>query len=219
VLAIMASEQTFLNAGPLLVKASAGAAAAGFIFNVLMIARAPLQLFQAVSTSLLPHLTQLRSTGTDSSESAFRASVRVTLAAIAGFAAVVGVAMVVAGPELMQLAFGENFDYDREDLLIVTAGMGLYLWAATLNQAALAMGQVRRAAACWLACAAGFVAWTATPLVGDEFLRVEVGYLGGAALLCSLLYLIYRQPVVGPGLEPGSAEELELRLAAADEGT
>jgi O-antigen/teichoic acid export membrane protein len=58
---IMLSEQTFLNAGPLLVKASAGAAAAGFIFNILMIARAPLQLFQAVSTSLLPHLTRLAS--------------------------------------------------------------------------------------------------------------------------------------------------------------
>src|SRR5918994_1290965 len=57
VLLIMLSEQTFLNAGPLLVKGSAGAAAAGFIFNILMIARAPLQLFQAVTTSLLPHLT------------------------------------------------------------------------------------------------------------------------------------------------------------------
>ena len=57
----MLSEQTLLNAGPLLVRASEGAAAAGFIFNVLMIARAPLVLFQAVATSLLPHLTRLRS--------------------------------------------------------------------------------------------------------------------------------------------------------------
>ncbi|MEK6277376.1 MAG: hypothetical protein AABM29_05115, partial [Actinomycetota bacterium] len=38
VLLIMFSEQTFLNAGPLLVRATDGAAAAGFIFNVLMIA-------------------------------------------------------------------------------------------------------------------------------------------------------------------------------------
>ena len=61
VLLIMISEQTLLNAGPLLVKTSEGAAAAGFIFNVLMLARAPLVLFQAVATSLLPHLTRLRS--------------------------------------------------------------------------------------------------------------------------------------------------------------
>ena len=137
---IMLSEQTFLNAGPLLVNATAGAAAAGFIFNVLMIARAPLQLFQAVSTSLLPHLTRLRAEG---EEADFRASVRVTILAIAGFAALVGVAMLIAGPELMQIAFGDKFSYDRVDLLIVTAGMGLYLCAATLNQAALARGQVR----------------------------------------------------------------------------
>ena len=59
VLLIMFSEQAFLNAGPLIIRGLEGAAAAGFIFNVLMIARAPLQLFQAVSTSILPHLTSL----------------------------------------------------------------------------------------------------------------------------------------------------------------
>ena len=59
VLVIMFSEQAFLNAGPLIARGLQGAAAAGFIFNVLMIARAPLQLFQAVSTSILPHLTSL----------------------------------------------------------------------------------------------------------------------------------------------------------------
>jgi O-antigen/teichoic acid export membrane protein len=213
---IMLSEQTFLNAGPLIVNATAGAAAAGFIFNVLMIARAPLQLFQAVSTSLLPHLTRLRAEG---AEDDFRASVQVTIRAIAGFAGLVALAMAVAGPRLMQIAFGDKFTYDRSDLLLVTVGMGLYLSAATLNQAALARGQVRRAAACWIACAIVFVIWTAVPLVPDEFLRVEIGYLGAAALLCSLLYRLFRQPLrAGDRVEPGSSEELELQLAAADEG-
>src|SRR5215208_1810193 len=50
VLLIMTSEQSLLNAGPLIVRGLEGAAAAGFIFNVLMIARAPLVLFQAVAT-------------------------------------------------------------------------------------------------------------------------------------------------------------------------
>ena len=213
---IMLSEQTFLNAGPLLVNATAGAAAAGFIFNVLMIARAPLQLFQAVSTSLLPHLTRLRAEG---EEADFRASVRVTILAIAAFASLLGVALLIAGPELMQIAFGDNFSYDRVDLLIVTAGMGLYLCAATLNQAALARGQVRAAAMCWLACAIAFVIWTAVPIIGDEFLRVEIGYLAAAALLCASLYVLHRRPVVAGGLRPGSTEEMELQLAAADEGS
>src|SRR3954453_4433321 len=75
---IMLSEQTIFNAGNLLVNATTGAAAAGYVFNVLMIARAPLQLFQAVQTSLLPHLTTLGSRG---EEKDFRASIRVTVLA------------------------------------------------------------------------------------------------------------------------------------------
>jgi hypothetical protein len=38
---------------------SSNTALAGVVFNVLLIARAPLQLFQAIQTSLLPHLTGL----------------------------------------------------------------------------------------------------------------------------------------------------------------
>jgi O-antigen/teichoic acid export membrane protein len=213
---IMLSEQTFLNAGPLLVNATAGAGAAGYIFNVLMIARAPLQLFQAVQTSLLPHLTTLGSQG---NEVDFRASVRVTILAIAGFAGLVALAMLVAGPELMQIAFGKKNSYERADLVIVSVGMGLYLSAATLNQAALAKGHVRRASFCWIGCAVVFVIWTLVPLVDNDFHRVEIGYLGAATLLCALLYWLYRQPLLDreKPVKPGSTEELELQLASADE--
>ena len=213
---IMLSEQTFMNAGILTTKATAGAAAAGYIFNVLMIARAPLQLFQAVQTSLLPHLTTLGSRG---EEKDFRASIRVTLLAIAGFAGLVTLAMLIAGPELMQIAFGKKHDYNRGDLVVVAIGMGLYLSAATLNQAALARGQVRRASFCWLGCAIAFVVWIVVPIVPNEVTRVVIGYLGAAALLCSVLYWLYRQPLRPRDhrVEPGSTEEIELQLASADE--
>ncbi len=56
---IMLSEQTLLNAAVLTVDATSNQALAGIVFNVLLIARAPLQLFQAIQTSLLPHLTGL----------------------------------------------------------------------------------------------------------------------------------------------------------------
>ena len=156
VLVIMLAEQTFLNAGPLLVKATEGgaegAALAGFTFNVLLIARAPLQLFQAVQTSILPHLTRLGARGeTDP----FKRSVNVTLTAIAGFAAVVAVGMAIAGPFAMDLVFGGEFDYDRLGLVLISVGMGLYLAAATLNQALLARNQARQACACWVVAALG----------------------------------------------------------------
>src|SRR5213079_1919901 len=157
VLLIMLSEQTFLNAGPLLVKVTEGhrgAALAGFAFNVLLIARAPLQLFQAVQTSILPHLTRLRATGHDDP---FRRSVAVTILAVAGFAAIVALAMVALGPTIMRAAFGGHGHYARGGLVAVAGGMGLYLSAATLNQAALARGRARQAAVCWIAAAVAFV--------------------------------------------------------------
>lgn len=213
---IMLSEQTFMNAGIILTNASAGAAAAGFIFNILMIARAPLQLFQAVQTSLLPHLTRLGSKG---DEKDFRDSVRVTILAVTAFAAIVALAMLVAGPQLMQLAFGNKHTYERLGLVIVSVGMGLYLSAATLNQAALAKGQVRRASMCWVGTAIVFIVWVVVPIVSNEIHRVEYGYLGAATLLCSLLYWLYRQPLVPKEVpvKPGSTEEMELQLASGDE--
>jgi O-antigen/teichoic acid export membrane protein len=218
VLLIMLSEQTFLNAGPLLIHASSGAALAGFVFNILMIARAPIQLFQAVQTSLLPHLTKLQSDGSKEDEDTFSASIAVTIKAVAGFAAIVTLAMLLAGPALMHIAFGNKFDYPRGDLVIVSIGMGIYLSAGTLNQAALAQGQVRRAAACWVACGIAFVVWCLMPIM-EEVRRVEVGYLGGATLLCALLYLIYRRPAPRDEdkVEPGSPRELEVQIASGDE--
>jgi O-antigen/teichoic acid export membrane protein len=219
VLLIMFSEQTFLNAGPLLIRATDGAAAAGFIFNVLMIARAPLQLFQAVGTSILPHLTGLHHSDEEGSEEAFHSSVRFVILALAAFTAAVALAVLALGPQLMHLAFGKKFDYDRLGLLIVTAGMGLYLSAVTVNQACLAQGQVRRASLRWIGCAAFFVAWCLVPLIGDEFRRVEIGFTLTAASLLTMLYVIYRRPVERPEdvPDPGSTEELEGLVAAADE--
>ena len=53
---------------------------------MLLIARAPLQLFQAIQTSLLPHLTGLEATA---GHEAFARAIRMTVLAIAAFAAVV----------------------------------------------------------------------------------------------------------------------------------
>jgi O-antigen/teichoic acid export membrane protein len=192
VLLIMLCEQTFLNAGPLLVKAtedSGGAALAGFTFNVLLIARAPLQLFQAIQTSILPHLTRLRASG---ESDPFRRSVNLTLLAIAGFAGCVALVMLVAGPQLMDLLFGGDFDYERGGLVLVAIGMGLYLSAATLNQALLAHGMAAHASACWVAAAVGFVLFLLLADFDDRVLQVEMAFVAAAALLSAALYALYR---------------------------
>ena len=217
---IMLGEQVFLNAGPLLIRGIEGVAAAGFIFNVLMIARAPLQLFQAVSTSILPHLTALHHSHDPESEREFHRSVRMVLAGVAAFTAFTAAVVLIAGPALMQLAFSDKFTYARVDLLIVTAGMGLYLASVTVNQACLAQGQVRRAAVRWVGCAAFFVAWTLVPLISDGALRVEIGFSLTALLLLASLVLIYRRPHEVESDLPleGTPEQIETKLAGLEEG-
>lgn len=191
VLLVMLAEQTFLNAGPLVVKATEGGSAlAGFAFNVLLIARAPLQLFQAVQTSILPHLTSAQASG---EEDAFARSVNVTLRAIAAFSAAVALALLALGPWIMDLLFGGGFDYGRGGLVLVAVGMGLYLAAATLNQAALARGLAKQAAACWVPSALAFVGMLLIPAIDDPILRLEVSYAAAALLLCGLLYGLYRR--------------------------
>ena len=94
VLLMMLSEQVLVSSGALFVRGALDADAAGRIFNILMVARAPLLLFQAVAASLLPHLTRLRTRGDSTGEDAFRMSVNNTLLIIAGFAAAVTVGVL-----------------------------------------------------------------------------------------------------------------------------
>ncbi len=193
IVAIMVAEQAFLNAGPLLINATlevGGAALAGLAFNVLLIARAPLQLFQAVQASILPHLTCLRAHG---HVDPFHDSVVMTLAAVGAFATAVALGVLAIGPTAMALLFGGGFEYGRGGLVLVALGMGLYLAASTLTQATLARGQPRRLAAPWLAAAAIFTGLLLTPVIDDPLLRVEASFLAGALVLAVWLYAVYRR--------------------------
>ncbi|HWT23585.1 MAG TPA: hypothetical protein VN213_08770 [Solirubrobacteraceae bacterium] len=191
VLAIMLAEQTLLNAAVLTTEITAGeAAAAGFVFNVLLIARAPLQLFQAVQGSLLPHLAGLEARA---SRGEVHRAVRVTVLAIAGFALAVAAGLLVLGPWAMDLLFDDGARYGRAGLALVALGMGFHLMAGTLNQAALARDHAGRAAVAWLLAGAAFVAWLFAPVVDDALLRAEIGYLGATALLCATLAVAYRR--------------------------
>jgi O-antigen/teichoic acid export membrane protein len=187
---IMLAEQTLLNAAVLTVAASAAnRALAGIVFNVLLIARAPLQLFQSVQTSLLPHLAGLEAT---EGRAAFSRAIRLTLTASCAFGVLVALGLLAIGPPVMSTLFGQHFHYGRLGLAAVGLGMGLHLCAGTLNQAALARGRATAASAAWLGVAVAFVGWLALPLVGDELLRAELGYMGAAAALAALLGALYR---------------------------
>jgi O-antigen/teichoic acid export membrane protein len=204
VFAVMVAEQALLNASVLTVEGtSADPELAGVVFSVLLIARAPLQLFQAVQGSLLPHLAGLEATaGRDE----FRRAIRVTVVAIAGFSLTVAIALFAIGPPVVRAVFHIDHELARGGLALVALGMGCHLMAGTLNQAALAREQAASAAAAWLASAALFVAFMLSPVVDDQLLRAEAGYLGATALLCALLAGVYRRDsVVRPPAAAGPA--------------
>jgi O-antigen/teichoic acid export membrane protein len=204
VVGIMLAEQTLMNAGVLIVAAKAGSKAGltvgitGFVFNVLLIVRAPLQLFQAVQTSILPHLA-----GLEARESAdeFHRAIRMTVLVIAAFAGAVAIGLLAIGPPVMTALLGnKGFTYGRWGLALVGLGMGFHLVSGTFNQAALARGRNRQAAVAWLTAAALFVVLMLIPAISSEVTRVEVSYFTATLLLCVLLSALYRR---GPA--PASA--------------
>jgi O-antigen/teichoic acid export membrane protein len=205
VVAIMLSEQTLMNAGVLIVALNSGGGGltsglTGFVFNVLLIVRAPLQLFQAIQTSILPHLAGLEAR---ESSAEFQHAIRVTVLAIAAFAGAVALGLLAIGPFVMTLFLGnKGFHYGRAGLALVGIGMGLHLIAGTLNQALLARGRAHLAALGWLVAAALFVLFVALPTISSQVTRVEVGYAGAAAVLCGLLWAAYRNSAADPAPRP-----------------
>jgi O-antigen/teichoic acid export membrane protein len=196
VVGIMFAEQTLMNGGVLVIAASSGAAAltsglTGFVFNVMLIVRAPLQLFQAIQTSILPHLAGLEAR---ESPEQFHQAIRVTIRAIAAFAGAVALGLLLVGPAVMTALLGnKGFHYGRIGLALVGLGMGFHLISGTLNQAALARGRSMIAAVAWLVAAALFVVLVATPTISNEVTRVEVGYFMATLVLCGLLWAVYRR--------------------------
>ncbi len=194
VVGIMLAEQTLMNAGVLIVAAKSGGTIStgltGFVFNVLLIVRAPLQLFQAIQTAILPHLAGLEAR--ESGEE-FHRAIRTTILAIVAFSAVVALGLLAIGPPVMTALLGHNGAgyYHRLGLAVVGIGMGLHLVSGTLNQAALARGRAALAAVAWLFSAALFVAFVAAPTISSVVTRVEVGYCLAAGVLCALLGILY----------------------------
>jgi O-antigen/teichoic acid export membrane protein len=192
VVGIMFAEQTLMNAGVLIVAAnSGGAGLTGFVFNVLLIVRAPLQLFQAIQTSILPHLAGLEAR---ESPEEFHRAIRITVLVITAFAGAVALGLLAAGPTVMTALLGDKgFHYGRVGLAVVGLGMGLHLISGTLNQAALARGRSTLASVAWLCAAALFVVLVATPTIANQVTRVEVGYFVATLVLCGLLWSVYRR--------------------------
>ena len=159
---------------------------------MLLIARAPLQLFQAIQTSILPHLTRLRAGG---ESDPFRRSVNLTLMAIAGFAGCVALVMLAIGPWLMDIVFGGDVDYEPRRPGAGLARHGALPLGRHAQPGAAGAGRAPRAASAGSACAA-FALFLLLVDFDDRVLQVEIAYLGAAVVLCALLYACTGAPEI-----------------------
>ena len=116
--------------------------------------------------------------------------------AVAVFAGGVALAMLASGPELMHIAV-------RRRTTTTAAPVWWWwpwAWASTSRRPPSTRrrslsAKARHAASFWILTAAVFVVFLLIPGWNDRVLQVEVGYLGASALLCALLYVLYRRPV------------------------
>ena len=162
------------------------------MFNVLLIARAPLQLFQAIQTSLLPHLSGLEAT---EGHEAFARAIRVTMLAIAAFAGAVALGLLLIGPLVMDVLFGDGLQLRARRAGRRRGRHGPPPRArarSTRPRWPAATRAPRRRAVAGRARRCSSRGWSCR-VVDDELVRAEIGYAGAAALLCALLRALYRR--------------------------
>ena len=188
VLVIMLCEQTFLNAGPLLVKATA--AVGRRRARRLRVQRAADRARPAPAlpgdADLDPPPPHPRC-GPAASATRSARSVNVTLTAIAGFAGVVALVMLVARPD------GDGRRSSAATSTTTAAGScsSRSAWASTCpprrsTRRCWRTRSARQSATCWAACAVTFVLFLLLADFDDRVLQVEVAFVGAAALLCGL---------------------------------
>ena len=183
---IAGCEQILICGGPLLVLIVGGAdaaGAAGVLFAATLLLRAPVFAFQGVAASLLPNLTTFQARGDHAR--LHRATMLVALC-MAGFAALLALGAVIAGPWAMEVLYGAGFQASRMDLALLALGIGGFLAAGTFCQALLAREQGGRAAALWSLAAVTFVS-LGLALSGSEFHRVSVAFAVASTLVAVTL--------------------------------
>ena len=171
--------QVLANGGTVVVKAFAapGDALAGHFLTAVVLTRLPLFLFAALQASLLPGLARRIAAGDVGGAAA---GLLRLLAILAVVGAVASLILLVAGPQLDALIFGPEFRVARWPLVILSLGSTLYILAAGLGQALLALESAAEVAWGWVAGTVAFV--LALVLPGSLEIRVSVAFLLGAAV-------------------------------------
>ncbi len=185
--------QLAANAPPLAVQllGDEGSAATGRFMSALLVARLPIFFFQAVQATLIPNLSALAAAARHDD---LDHAIRVLTAVCSAFVVILTGGALLAGPEAVSLLFGDGFDVSARTMAVLAAASGLYLLAAGLSNAAIALHRHHLTASAWLAACAVFAVVVA--LVPGLLLRVELGYLAGTVAAVAVFLVGLRRSAV-----------------------
>lgn len=192
--------QALVNAGIVAIELlSSDSEVVATFFKGVVAARLPLFLFQAVQAALLPKLTHLATTGRLEE---FKQGFRKLVAIVAGVGVVGVVGCLVAGPLIVDKAFGVQLG--RTDLALLAAGSGAYMLALAVAQALIALHGQNQVALSWLAAVASFALGIVVFSPLDLYVRIELSLLLGAgialaAMTVCVLLKVRRGAVVAEG--------------------
>jgi O-antigen/teichoic acid export membrane protein len=179
------SIQLLLNSGTLLAKAvadSGDAALAGQILACLSIARIPVFAYQVLQILYLPRLSADWKAG---ALDGVRRTLTVALGAAVGVGLLVVAGMGVLGRWVTALLFGDALVLSLPGVLLVSAGVALFIVALVASDGALATGSHTLVLRSW--AVAVMCAVPAVLLVDDVLLRVTSPLILGATVALAQL--------------------------------
>jgi O-antigen/teichoic acid export membrane protein len=192
--------QFVVNAAPVaasILASESEAARAGTFVSVLVLARIPLFVFFAVQAALLPGLASLLAKG---DLTGFRRRLAVVLGVVAALGLSGLAVFLAAGPWIVELFYGPEFQTTRGDLWPLAAGAGLFMVAMTLAQTLIALRAYAASVLGWFLGSATFLTLLGLNLRLEQ--RVGLAFLGAAAVAtaCSAFALRRRlgQPLGAP---------------------
>jgi O-antigen/teichoic acid export membrane protein len=157
------------------------------VFAATMLVRAPVYVFQGLAAALLPNLTTLYAT---EGARGLRSQVLRVAGILLALGTVVVLGAAVAGTFAMKVFYGSEFTASRWSLVLLAAGVAVYLAATTFSQALLALDAASRSARAWAIAGIGMVGLYFV-LPGSYLMRVSASFAVATAVLGVLLLVAF----------------------------
>jgi len=197
------ASQGLNNAGPLTAQALGDdPALTGGLLAAFILVRVPVMFISALQSGFIPSLVGAVRSGEDAE---FHELLRGVLLRVSGVGAVAVVGAGIAGPFIVGLFFGPDYQLSGVDFAVLTLATLAFVLASILQAALVALQRHRVVAGAWVI---GLLLYGLALLLPLPLLRqVELGYLIGTFGVCLLLAL---------GLELSSGSRRRQRSVARE---